>query len=294
MTPEQYAKKLSNNISLISEDFADGMKAVQRGIYGNALKLVKNLEINSQGYIIPNAKNIKALKVINTSIENELISSGYKNNVDKFVSSFTDIKNVSDGYFYTLVGRSFVPDDKLYEYILKSSIDATAEKMLGAGIQEALIDPIKENIRQGITGSSKYEDMVESLSTFIKGDESLGAMERYAGGITTDSLNMFAAEYSQGVTNDLGFEYFYYQGALMNSSRPFCRDHAGGYYSKEEVENFGNGIGVYGDPIDTTGFIEGTNSSNIMINRGGYNCGHHFIPVGEEEVPADVIERNKA
>jgi hypothetical protein len=34
--------------------------------------------------------------------------------------------------------------------------------------------------------------------------------------------------------------------------------------------------------------IDGTNSSNFIIRRGGYNCGHQLVPVAEEAVPLEI------
>jgi len=42
------------------------------------------------------------------------------------------------------------------------------------------------------------------------------------------------------------------------------------------------------------GKIPGTNASNILINRGGFNCNHQYIPVSADAVPKRVLARAQA
>lgn len=36
------------------------------------------------------------------------------------------------------------------------------------------------------------------------------------------------------------------------------------------------------------GMIDGTNSTNFMVRRGGYSCNHKLIPVAKEVVPKEI------
>jgi hypothetical protein len=57
----------------------------------------------------------------------------------------------------------------------------------------------------------------------------------------------------------------------------------GRYYHKREIEESAS--------LEWAGKIPGTNSSSILINRGGYQCGHQFQAVDTLGVPKSARDR---
>ena len=58
------------------------------------------------------------------------------------------------------------------------------------------------------------------------------------------------------------FEYF---GANDGRTRSFCREHIGKVYTLNQIEKLDNGQGL-----------------SVLQYKGGYNCRHDWIPVGNE------------
>ena len=114
---------------------------------------------------------------------------------------------------------------------------------------------------------------IETIEELINGIENLKKTNR-------DSY-----EFSRwlAVANDLNLEFYTYQGALQQDSRDYCKRRAGGWFHISEIEKSAS--------ESWAGKIPGTNSSNILINRGGFNCNHQYIPVSRDAVPKNVLAR---
>ena len=156
--------------------------------------------------------------------------------------------------------------------------------MLTSGIDQYVIEPVDKILTQNVTVGGAFDDLTEALKTEILGDaERLGTYERYTTQITRDALNQFNSNYNQSVGNDLGFEFYQYQGGVKSNTRSYCRVRAWKYYHIKEIQTE--------IPEDWSGKIPETNSSNILTYRGGYNCRHQYRPVPIQVVPADVKTR---
>ena len=128
--------------------------------------------------------------------------------------------------------------------------------------------------------------MENDLRLHILGDNKrLGGLERYTSQITRDALNQFSRNYNQAISVDLGMQWYYYSGTVIEDTRSYCQQRAGKYFHKNEVEQV---------PAEWSGRISGTNSSNIFINAGGFNCRHLWMPVLINVVPDSVVQRNIA
>lgn len=174
--------------------------------------------------------------------------------------------------------------------IKASTVDAVAEKM----------DFIKQSIgidENGklIKGSyldnlSKYESVklklqnyvVSSITTqkdlksFTRGFKSLiegkkrvdGAMAGYYRTYAHDKFFEIDAVVNNFYAQNLGLEYFIYEGSLIESSREFCIKRAGKVFSVEETKTWKD---------DPTLVDQKTKDSyNPLVERGRYNC-RHFL-----------------
>ena len=113
------------------------------------------------------------------------------------------------------------------------------------------------------------------------------------------SMNQFAfadRAFSFAQSEDLNPEWFVYRGGLIKDSRCFCKERNGGYFHRFEVESWGSGadLGACGTGDLWQGAIKGTNSSNIWIVLGGYNCLHSIMPVSSFRVPEADKERARS
>ena len=279
-------KQTSRNIIRITEDavkkFLAGVATTQKGILRRVNGTLRQLELKA-GAILPNQFNIRLKRELEADLPSLVVDNAYKARVDTYLRNFDKIKRESDSLFKaTLAG--FNSNKQVYKEILNDALSLTRKSLLETGINSNVIDPIINIVNSGITSGAQISDMEETLRTQIIGDQNrLGGLERYSSQITRDALNQYSANYNESVSGTENMEWYFYSGTIIEDSRSYCIARAGKYFHKKEVEKV---------PQQWDGRIPGTNSSNIFINRGGFNCRHLYLPVLINVVPKDVIERN--
>ena len=187
-------------------------------------------------------------------------------------------------------------EKSLYRDILDFSKQNAALNLLESGVDANFFNIIMDTLSKAVGNGDNIHDLIDELEIYITGGtEGVGALQRYVTQVTNDSITQFNATYSQAITQDLGIEWYRYTGTMIAKTRPFCIHHMNKYYHKKEVELLGSGKELNGRPLSSAekqGRISGTNSSNIFINRGGYNCRHYFSPLSTRFVPKNVLIRN--
>ena len=282
-------KETRDTIDLFNERFNKNVVTRQQSMWSTIFKTIKKLEVNDAGDILTTNANLKILRTLRGDVSKTIITPQYKKDLKRFLGGFDELKGINDVYYQTIASGTLNANKQVFNAITNISIDATKNSLLEAGLNNELIAPIESILSQNITSGAKFTDMVDSLRTDILGNgDKLGKLERYSKQITTDSLNQFNANYNQTVSQDLGLEFYFYNGAIKDNSRKYCvnRVNEGRYFHKKEVEDSAS--------EEWAGKIPNTNSSSIFINRGGYNCGHQWLAVDRALVPSDVIARNIA
>lgn len=292
--------KIEAIIFLVDEgvnDFLSSIPAVDRKVYARLLDLVSSLERDRLGGIKNNAANLIQLGKIRREIEQLLMSKEYLRKVKDFVSIYDKIQVLNNEYFET-ISEKFTPK-KLYDQIVKLNVETTVERLTEKGIGAAYAQTIKNILKTNVTAGSNYLNMTEQLRAAIIGKEGEDStLLRYAKQITIDSVNQYNANYIKAVSDDLGYNWFAYRGALKTTSREFCKVLAKrGYFHRSEIPGFLEGR-VGGKEVELSdstglpkGMIDGTNEVTFFENRGGYLCGHQIYPVSEKNVPKEIRDQ---
>lgn len=284
MTPRQLFNEIEGLIESGATKFDKRTITAQANMWSFMLQSIKKLELGPQGAILSNRKNLKLLRNIEGELNRKINTKGYKQGLKTFLGTFPTIKSAADKYFSDVPG--FNPLQQVLTTNLSLSIEATKNSLAQAGISENVIKPIENLLKQNITGGGSFKDMTEALRTTIIGDERIqGKLQSYSGQITKDALNQFNANNTLASANGLNLEFYIYQGAIQSNSREYCkrRIFEGGWFHIKEIEKTAS--------ESWSGKIPGTNASNILINRGGFNCNHQYIPVSIDAVPKDIVER---
>lgn len=160
-------------------------------------------------------------------------------------------------------------------------------------------------MRTNITSGGSYSDLAEQLrQSLTNTPESKGILDRYVKTVAKDSINQFSRQYTQIVSNDLGYEWYRYMNSDIETTRCFCdamtdKD----YFHVSEIPGLLKGKGLLCDnqtvPIYAKtglpyGMIDGTNPENFFVRAGGWNCGHSIQPISKRQVPAKVLEALEA
>jgi hypothetical protein len=269
------AKELITTLDKILDDAVEKIRkqsgTVQNSVYDDLIEWLASLK-QKNGLL--SVENISRITEIQKTIEKYLIDAGYVSSVKDFTGEFNSLQDAINLYFQNLA-LDFA-DKAAYKEVAKVTISNTINSLTDAGVNANFTDKLRDILRQNIAGQSSLKKTKEQLRLFIKGDDKrLGTLERYIHQVATDSMNQFSSNYMQMVAADLDMDNYLYAGTVISDSRPFCASRAGKYFTRKEVESWGN--------LSTwDGKVPGTNSSNIFTYRGGYNCRHYLIPVPEE------------
>lgn len=276
------------------EKFNESIPFVQQQLFDEITELTSRLETRN-GRIVQSAQNIRIIGQIKQRFEKLITKNkAYKDRVKKFTEAFSTIENLQNKYFTETISK-YTPPNTLAA-IRQESVNATIESLTGSGMRQALVEPIREILRTNITSGAKFTDLTKNLREFmLDTSKTEGKLVKHVKQITTDALNQYARTNIALITDDLGLEWYSYNGAIIDTSRDFCiAMHKKKYIHKSEFPKVIKGDFAEFKAIDGKinpktglpyGMIEGTNAQTLVVNCGGYQCNHELIPVDELVVP---------
>lgn len=301
--PQPDFKDILKKIDSAIRKFNKAVPSIQKNMLENVLEELRKLDLKD-GRIKPTVQNIRLTASIKNKLQRLILTDDYVKEVKDFAKAFNDVTKLQNEYWKS-VEKSFTPKTLLKE-IKTQAISDTIQKLTEAGIGVNITDKITDILRQNITSGGSYRKLEtqlrESLTDTQKSD---GSLTKYTKQITTDSINQYNAQYTQIVSNDLGFEWFAYQGSDIVTTRPFCDAMTDFRYfhitevprllRAEDLYYMKDGkrtkVPIYDKTGLPHGMIDGTNPENFFVRRGGYNCGHQIRPVSESLVPEDIKQR---
>lgn len=282
------------------DDFNNSIPGTQRGMLNVIQVELKELDLTSRGDIKTTVKNLKLVGKIKRQLENLILTDKYLANVQTYVESFISIAELQNQYWQT-VEKEFKPST-LLEEIKKQSVSDTVKVLTETGIPANISDALTGILQSSVTSGGSYAELTDQLRTALTDQpNSPGLLSKYARTYTTDAINTYAAQYNQTISDDLGFEWFAYQGSDIETTRPFCdamTDRI--YFHVTEIPsllaaenlyyiNRKTGVRELVPIYPKTGLPAGmkaeTNPSNFQTLRGGWNCGHQIRPVPSSSVP---------
>lgn len=249
------------------------------------LSLLGTLE-TQDGKLVSSAANLERVdRIFETSrrafaTEHEAVMKSLLSDVDKMHS-------LSERYFGS-IRQGF--EDR-WRYIITHGKE-NAVNALGGGLLSKF-NQLRTLMDMAVTSGTTVPELAKQINSYT-------GLFAYAKTFAVDTLAIIDATYMTTVSNELGFEWFWYVGGIVQDSRCFCVERHNNYYHRTEVEAWGDDPGLWDSDGGITilgGVCKGggrnpiTNSKNIFILRGGYNCRHLIAPVSESVVPADVKAR---
>lgn len=283
MNPEELAQEIERLILAADSRYISSIGRVQKDLHNQLTGILKELELDSEGYIKQNAGNRKILTTADNKINEVFSSSIYTTAVNNYVNVIpkVDVQNVK---YFTSIDEGFKPK-KLFLKNLQADTISTVEKyVLQDGLQSQVINPLSQILNQNVNSGGQFAGFQQQVRDYILGNDQVeGRALSYTRTYLRDTMFTYSRTYQQSITNDLGLEYYLYSGGLIDKSRPFCTHRAGKYYSHKEIESWAS--------EEWAGKKQGTTESSIFLFAGGWNCGHSIIPVSTLVVPQEVIDR---
>lgn len=285
MSAKELGEKLESLIVDASEVLASNVVSVQNYLYNQLVSVLKGLDLDSEGDIIQSAQNRKVIQQALSTIDAKIRTSGFQEAIEKYLGHISGVDKLNIAYFETL-SDAFRPNAQFLASLQKETIAQVETLLFGSGFESQIKVPLSTMLNQNINTGAKFTDMLDQVKTFIKGlPDTDGRLLRYSKQISRDALFNYSRSFQTAITNDLGLEWFCYSGGLMDKSREFCIEHAGGYFPKAEIESWAS--------QDWAGKRPDTTESTIFIYAGGWSCSHSIIPVDESTVPKEDIQTAK-
>jgi hypothetical protein len=283
MSPKSLAQAIDDLIRETDAAYLIAITRVQDRLHSQIVAVLKDLELDSEGYILQNSANRKIISKANDKINEIFNSNLYTTAVSNYINIIPEVERLNIRYFSD-VADGFKAN-RLFLKSLQSETIATVEKyILRDGLQSQVIGPLSQILNQNVNSGGQFSGFLDQIKSYIQGNDNVeGRAMSYTRTYLRDTLFTYSRTFQQSVTNDLGLEYYLYSGGLIETSRPFCEERNGKYFHHKEIESWAS--------MNWAGKKQGTTESSIFLFAGGWNCGHQLIPVSSSIVPKEVLER---
>ncbi len=283
MTASKLADSIEGLIIASNETYAGALVKVQSKLYNDLVEILRFVDVDDNGYIKQNAGNRAILRTAQSQFDKTIQGSIYQSALEQHLSVIPVIDDLNTTYFES-ISSAFKPNRVFIQQLQAQTIESVNSLILQEGLAAQVKIPLNQILGQNINSGTSFSGMLEQVRTFIKGDDTLdGRLISYSRGIVRDALFQYSRAYQQSVTADLKLTWYRYIGGVQDTSREFCRDRNGHYYSQKEIESWAS--------LDWKGKNNLTTESSIFLLAGGWNCGHSIVPVSESIVPKEDIER---
>lgn len=283
------------------EDFNKDIPKLQNEAFRRTLNVLKELDTKS-GKLQPTIANLRKLRRLKSDILDSILTKNYRKEVDQYIAAFKEVESLQTGYF-SATFKDFKATEAIAELRRQTIVDVGIT--LGeTGLEANIVVPAQEIIRRNLTSGSDFGTLAQEMRAFLtKTEAGVGALARHSGTYTIDTLNTFAAEYDEAITDDLGLMWSKYLGAIVKDSREFCVHLvAKKFVHKSEIPNIINdhpgspfslskkGL-INGKRVSLAGLKKATKVSNFRILRGGWRCQHRLVPISEAAVPESLRKK---
>ncbi len=133
--------------------------------------------------------------------------------------------------------------------------------------QKELVDFVQAQRIAGKTNTEDFKTAVDELKQSYGSTVTGANLAVYSSQIVQDALMGFDGQFAKFRADELGLTSYVYFGSIIRDSRDFCVEHANKIFTEEEARQLWQND------------WQGKSGSDPFIDRGGYNCRHHWQPV---------------
>jgi len=282
MTIDELIKKKIEILENEPEKLGEAAVKSQLYIWEQVQEQIDKFE-TVDGKIVVNNKNIRILYKVIDTLKESINNTDFQKAMKAFVNSFDEATTISDRLAKE-IEKGFKPN-KAQKDLVQLAKDNAVATLIGEGLAARLTQPFVELLAANVSAGNSLLETRKQLKKFVLGTKDSDG--RLLANVRTNSATALAvadASYSAAVAEQVGAVWFRYAGSVIDTTRPFCKDRAGKYYHKKEIESWADG--------DWKGEIAGTTSRTIFSFRGGWNCRHSINMLNIRVVPQSVIQRN--
>lgn len=276
-------------LTSVPDEMVTAADRAQLNTLKRAEELISQMDI-VDGKFVFNDKNIQLVNSISRELEGVIIDDAYVNSLISFAREFNTQATINNSYFYKIID-DFEPQS-VYQATLRISQQNAINLLSQDSVTAQIISPIKDSLLSAVTNGGSFNDTLNTIREITTNTEaSDGLLTRYVKRVAYDSYAVADRQYTKVISEDLGLEFYKYQGGEVADTRCFCEERHGNWYHKKEIQDWGIGKGVGACGKDWQGKNVATNSDTIFSFVGGYNCKHSLIPIITSRVPQKWIDR---
>lgn len=282
MSAHELSRRIDELIIEAITDYENSIIRVQNRLFDNFALRLKNLELDSGGYIKQNSFNRKILRELQGEFDVTISGSGYKSALEKYLKVIPEINNLNSLYFSS-IESTFTPNKNFLKSLQAQTIKNVNDLILQDGLRSQVKIPLNQILEQNISTGGGYNGMLQQVKNFIKGGENEGQLLKYVRTYTTDALFNYSRSYMEAVTADLKLDWYSFSGGIIDKTREFCEERTGKFFHRKEIESWAE--------LEWKGKRPGTTKSSIFVFLGGFSCRHSLIPVSKLVVPKEDLDR---
>ena len=283
MTLEEIIKNKESNLSKIPDKLLTDIQKAEKGIYGKVVTLLNRLKKDSDGNLIISKYNIAISSEIVNELKTIVLTKDYLDSLREFINGMDEQALANDAYFAKIFDNFKI--SATADAVLERAKTAALDQLLGAPMEAEFVKPMADIIDTAISSGSSFTDLSNQIKDFVLGTPEVdGKLASYSSQVSYDSFAFADRAYTNIIAEEMGAEWYVWNGRLLETSRPFCEDRKGKYFHYKEIEAMAD--------LEWQGKAEGTNAQTIFIVAGGYRCIDSILPVSISVVPNDVVQRN--
>lgn len=250
----------------------------EQEIYKEIIKILDQVDI-SEGKLKNTAKAKAFLMGLDQRITNALYNSPYSTAVSGLIKDYDKI--VENNIKLQSVLNKKTISQKMLSGIQQLEVNNTLDRLLGSGIANDFIRPIRQQLYRNIALGASVADTKQALEDFIiSNPDKESVLSRYVGQVSRDSIMQFDGAIQDKIASELDLPDYIYTGSLLKDSRAQCvywvdKGELNGEELVDEIDTALNGGSLGGKKC--SGMNPACTVDTFSIYRGGYNCRHRAI-----------------
>jgi hypothetical protein len=217
------------------------------------------------GKFIFDTENINNVDQIDKIIDKVLKDNGYFDTIADYEKDFKSALNDSVKEYSSFGAKK----TELLTKFNKVVFDNFQNEMIFGFKETNIKQPIKTALINYLGSGGNFKDFKTSVLDLVSSKK----LETNVDLVARELVFQYKRSQQAQLANKFNVEYFRYVGGEIDTTRPFCDKRVGNIYTRSAIQSWAS--------EDWGGKKEGTTSTNIFINLGGYNCRHSLVPVSE-------------
>jgi SPX domain protein involved in polyphosphate accumulation len=141
MTPSELADEIERLIISATDKFAEKIRLFQNYVYNQVLKVVKDLELDSDGYIKQSANNRKILTEAESTLDDILFGETLASTVSGAINVIPKLDKLNNAYFNT-IDENFTGNRNFIKSLQQRVIESIESNLLSDGLKAQVRNPI--------------------------------------------------------------------------------------------------------------------------------------------------------